>query len=273
MSRGAPRRWGLRTAPDAPLTAVGVPPTSCWSLSGPDLDVYVCSLSVFNTISKLLKHFTLVTFNSDLLVCFSFPEKPCQSSRPARLYRGRGVVRTQEPAIKIRAVTFRPSLFAGPRPGAQQGGWEAGVSPLARPSPFPRPLSPAGPAPAHGASAPQRRTKETELPSGCPSSLLPTSRGQVLFCKGALWKSGRQTLSPASASKAINTNGNKSQPCSWGKGTPGSPSPHELGRHPGAPQRQGPNCAQGAVGAARAALAGQSICGQAAARSLSHHWE
>lgn len=69
-----------------------------------------CVFSIFNIIPKLLKHFTLVACHSDLSACFSSLKGPVKAPVLPRLCGGRGVVRTQEPAIKIRAVTFQPRL-------------------------------------------------------------------------------------------------------------------------------------------------------------------
>lgn len=91
------------------------------------------------------------------------------------------------------------------------------MSPTARPGPFPRPLSVAGPAPAHGPVPPEEatRTRDRHRPSSLWSGSDACGLGtRSPFTKG-LWP---QSWSPASASQAINTNVNTSWPCGWGKG-------------------------------------------------------
>lgn len=69
-------------------------------------------------------------------------------------------MRTQEAAIKTRAVTFQPRRSAGPRL-EHSGGREAGV-PNGQESPLPRPLSSAGPAPACAGQCPPQEKKQAE---------------------------------------------------------------------------------------------------------------
>lgn len=100
--QGAPQ---LHTQPHVQRRSQGQPPGlllcrtldlgggSAPSSSGfhlPETQVCTRVFSTSDAISKLLKHFTLVACNSDLSACFSSPERPCQSSKPARLSWGRG---------------------------------------------------------------------------------------------------------------------------------------------------------------------------------------
>lgn len=102
-------------------------PTALRFLSAPDLDVQVSLLGSQHHL-QATEAVRAVTSNSDLSCVFHPLKGPVRAPASCPC-RGRGVVRTREPAIKIRAVTFRPSLFAGRSPGAQRGRWGAGCPP------------------------------------------------------------------------------------------------------------------------------------------------
>lgn len=127
---GCPTRTRVGTGTQAPGRRSQVPlcweggPTTLWFLSAPDLDVQVSLLGSQHHF-QATEAARVVTFNSDLS-CVFHPLKGPVKAPASWPCRGRGVVRTRAPAIKIRAVTFRPSLFAGRSPGAQRGGWGAG---------------------------------------------------------------------------------------------------------------------------------------------------
>lgn len=106
--------------------------------------VCVCACARFNTIFQLLKHVTsglqFRPFSLFHPLKGRVKPQPCPSVR-----RARGRENTRR-GVKIRAVTFRPGLSAGPRPAAPVRGRGRGVSPQA-----PRPgwpcTCPQGPVP------------------------------------------------------------------------------------------------------------------------------
>lgn len=82
-------RWswdGHLDSPSVEHSALGhgtAPTSSVFHL--PETSACMCVFSASNAIFKLQNHFTLVACNSNLLACFSSPERPCQSSTPVRL--------------------------------------------------------------------------------------------------------------------------------------------------------------------------------------------
>lgn len=96
-----------------------------------NLDLWVSLLSTTNASFKLLRCVTLVACDSDLLACFSSPERPCQSSQPGRLCRGRGSWEFRG-GNKNQGSDLSTQPFAGPARG-----WGRGAPAARPPSPGP----------------------------------------------------------------------------------------------------------------------------------------
>ena len=152
--RSSPGRAGREQGAPGAASHPGLPTSLCfsswcrpnqsWFLFVLNRDVCVCVFLSFNTTFQRLKHVTselqFRPFSLFHPLKGRVKPQPCPSVR-----RARGRENTRH-GVKIRAVTFRPGLSAGPGPAAPVRGPGRGVSPQA-----PRPgwpcTCPQGPVP------------------------------------------------------------------------------------------------------------------------------
>lgn len=84
------RLWGLPPPRHSTSELEAVPAQLLRILCPKPRSVRVCFLSIPDAISELPRHFTLVTFDSDLSECFSSPEKPVRAPALSDSVEGEG---------------------------------------------------------------------------------------------------------------------------------------------------------------------------------------